>query len=197
LVSDDLLNEIGFYRSWVEYPFFSDHAPIFLQLELPPDLNFIPLSSMLTGSMIWILKILSLRCGKILSFFLKGTFKDGLIWKLQVLKRLTKSWYTEKVKLNKAKMIELEVDIKEIINLLAGDPTNQGAESSLRHLEMERNNILRQEEDQWRLGAEHCGWLVETTTLNFSIISPITTESENIFGRSKETTVNLSIIVMH
>jgi endonuclease/exonuclease/phosphatase family metal-dependent hydrolase len=35
LVSYDLLNEIRIYKSWVEYPFFSDHAPIFLQLDLP------------------------------------------------------------------------------------------------------------------------------------------------------------------
>jgi hypothetical protein len=38
MVSEDLLTEVGIYRSWVEFPFISDHAPILLQLELPPDL---------------------------------------------------------------------------------------------------------------------------------------------------------------
>jgi hypothetical protein len=48
-------------------------------------------------------------------------------------------------------MIAIEAEIKESIKNLVGDPTNQGAESTLRKLEMERNDILRQEEEQWRL----------------------------------------------
>jgi hypothetical protein len=35
-IYEDLLVSVGIYRSWVEYPFISDHAPIILQLELPP-----------------------------------------------------------------------------------------------------------------------------------------------------------------
>jgi hypothetical protein len=33
LVSEDLLMEARLHRAWVEYPYVSDHAPIFLQLE--------------------------------------------------------------------------------------------------------------------------------------------------------------------
>jgi hypothetical protein len=33
LVSEDFLMEVRLHRAWVEYPFVSDHAPIFLQLE--------------------------------------------------------------------------------------------------------------------------------------------------------------------
>jgi hypothetical protein len=36
LVSEDLLSDVGHYRSWVELPFISDHAPVFFQLDLPP-----------------------------------------------------------------------------------------------------------------------------------------------------------------
>jgi hypothetical protein len=54
-------------------------------------------------------------------------------------------------KWNRARMLELEADIKEHINLLTSDPTNQGAYSTLHHLEMERNVLLRQEEEKWRL----------------------------------------------
>jgi hypothetical protein len=32
-VSEELLSEVGIHRSWVEYPYISDHAPILLQLE--------------------------------------------------------------------------------------------------------------------------------------------------------------------
>jgi hypothetical protein len=33
VVSEDLLVEVRLHRAWVEYPYVSDHAPIFLQLE--------------------------------------------------------------------------------------------------------------------------------------------------------------------
>jgi hypothetical protein len=36
LISEDILNSVGLYRSWVEYPFVSDHAPVLLQLEITP-----------------------------------------------------------------------------------------------------------------------------------------------------------------
>jgi hypothetical protein len=36
LVSEDLLLSVGMYRSWVEYPFVSDHALVLLQLENTP-----------------------------------------------------------------------------------------------------------------------------------------------------------------
>jgi hypothetical protein len=32
-LSEDLLNNVGSYRSWVAYPYLSDHAPVILQLE--------------------------------------------------------------------------------------------------------------------------------------------------------------------
>jgi hypothetical protein len=35
-LSEDLIESVGIYRAWVEYPFISDHAPILLQLDLPP-----------------------------------------------------------------------------------------------------------------------------------------------------------------
>jgi hypothetical protein len=36
LLSEDILASVGLYRSWVEYPFVSDHAPVLLQLEITP-----------------------------------------------------------------------------------------------------------------------------------------------------------------
>jgi hypothetical protein len=32
-LSEDLLNNVGSYRSWVDYPYLSDHAPVISQLE--------------------------------------------------------------------------------------------------------------------------------------------------------------------
>jgi endonuclease/exonuclease/phosphatase family metal-dependent hydrolase len=37
LVTEDILISSELYNSWVEIPFISDHAPIILQLESPPN----------------------------------------------------------------------------------------------------------------------------------------------------------------
>jgi endonuclease/exonuclease/phosphatase family metal-dependent hydrolase len=42
LLSEDLVLSSGIFRSWVDFPFISDHAPILLQLELPPVYKAIP-----------------------------------------------------------------------------------------------------------------------------------------------------------
>jgi exonuclease III len=34
LILEEFLSGVGIYRSWVEYPYISDHAPILLQVEL-------------------------------------------------------------------------------------------------------------------------------------------------------------------
>jgi hypothetical protein len=36
LISEELLPSVGIYRSWVEYPYVSDHASVLLQLEISP-----------------------------------------------------------------------------------------------------------------------------------------------------------------
>jgi len=36
LISEELLTSVGIYRSWVKYPFVSDHALVLLQLEISP-----------------------------------------------------------------------------------------------------------------------------------------------------------------
>jgi hypothetical protein len=41
-ISEDLQPLVGIYRSWVEYPYISDHAPILVQLDLPYTLIFYP-----------------------------------------------------------------------------------------------------------------------------------------------------------
>jgi hypothetical protein len=36
IVSEGLLSMCDLYRTWVEYPFISDHAPIILQMDISP-----------------------------------------------------------------------------------------------------------------------------------------------------------------
>jgi endonuclease/exonuclease/phosphatase family metal-dependent hydrolase len=64
LVAETLLSEVGFYRSWVELPFVSDHAPVLLQLELRLPIKFFLLNLMNIGFVQRILQPLWKEYGK-------------------------------------------------------------------------------------------------------------------------------------
>jgi hypothetical protein len=74
-----------------------------------------------------------------------------MVLKLQSLKFFTKSWYKNKVKISRGRLLELEAEIKVVLLSLFEYQTNQGTNSLLRQVELERNKILQQEEDHWRL----------------------------------------------
>jgi len=42
MFAKDLINDTGLYSSWVEFPYISDHAPVLLQLDLPPSYKIYP-----------------------------------------------------------------------------------------------------------------------------------------------------------
>jgi hypothetical protein len=74
-----------------------------------------------------------------------------LLWKLQILKKQTKSWIKDFRARKLVNLISLESDIKVFIGQLEGDPSNQAVASSLRQSELDRNLILRSEEELWRI----------------------------------------------
>jgi hypothetical protein len=70
--------------------------------------------------------------------------KDHL--EIKRTKKKTKVWIKELLTKKKEKLLALESDIKDKIKFLESDHT-----CSLRHLELERNEILKSEEEQWCL----------------------------------------------
>jgi len=89
----------------------------------------------------------------------EGGRQNKLVWKLKVLKTHTKLWYKESIARNKEKLRSLESGIKDLIMRLVDDSSNLEEEKLLRHLELERNNILRGLEEQWRI-CSRATWLV-------------------------------------
>jgi hypothetical protein len=87
--------------SWVEYPFFSDHAPIFLQLR-SPDRH---ISTSFKFNHNWLTEddytelVSSVWRDPI--FLSEDNAQHRLFWKLQVLKARSKSWFHEKSNLEK------------------------------------------------------------------------------------------------
>jgi hypothetical protein len=84
-------------------------------------------------------------------FLTEESTQKRMVLKLQSIKNLTKSWHKNKVKISRGRLLELEAEIKAVLLSPFEDQTNQGTESLLRKLELERNKILQQEEDHWRL----------------------------------------------
>jgi hypothetical protein len=92
LLSEDLVLSSGIFRSWVDFPFISDHAPILLQLELPPVYKAIPFKF----NPVWRTeKDFITLVHKLWSdpLYLKEPCKQKrMVWKLKDLKKNTKSW---------------------------------------------------------------------------------------------------------
>jgi len=95
LIYEDLIESIGIYRAWVEYPYVSDHASILLQLDIPPlykvnPFNFNPLW---TKPNDFILMMQNLW--KDPKYLIETSKKKCLVWKLKDLKVITKRWQKE------------------------------------------------------------------------------------------------------
>jgi hypothetical protein len=151
LVSEDLLIASGLYNSWVELPFISDHAPILLQLEAPPNYKIYPFKF----NPQWISEVgfgeLVFKVWNDPMFLAENGKQCRILWKLKELKRRTKIWLKALVKEKKEKLVALESEIKDKNKLLESDISNNALVVSLRLLEGERNEILKSEEYQWRL----------------------------------------------
>jgi len=143
LVAEDLLIDIGLYRSWVEFPYISDHAPILLQMELPPAYKIYPYKF----NAQWIIEKefvdIVIKAWNDPIFLTEGGRKIRIIRKLQELKKQTKNWHKENPIQKKDKLVSLESDIKETIKMMGGDPSDQATVIALWYLELERNGILK------------------------------------------------------
>jgi len=92
LLSEDLVLSSGIFRSWVEFPFISDHAPILLQLEVSPVYKEIPFKC---NPIWWSERDFITLVHKLWNdpLHLQESCKQKrMVWKLKHLKKNTKSW---------------------------------------------------------------------------------------------------------
>jgi endonuclease/exonuclease/phosphatase family metal-dependent hydrolase len=141
LVADGFLSTSGLPSSWVEFPFFSDHAPILLQLrltELPRSPPFKFNHSWLTSADYTDLVKLVWTDPRFIS---EVNPQLRLTWKLKVLKSKSKSWYHRKKAEDQARLLSLETEITKLI--LCSTTTAWTVEESdrLKRLESNRDSI--------------------------------------------------------
>jgi exonuclease III len=151
LVSEGLLSVVGLYRSWVEFPYISDHAPVLVHWRFLPIYKAYPFK--LNAHWLHEKDYVALvhKIWKDPIFLTEGGRQNILVWKLKVLKSHTKLWYKASIARSKAKLVTLESDIKDTIMRLVGILQIWKRKNISKQMELERNNILRGVEEQWRL----------------------------------------------
>jgi hypothetical protein len=95
LVSEGSLSTLGLSRTWVEYPFISDHAPILLQLEKSPLYRVFPFK--FNSQWLQNTEFINLvhTLWKDPRFLVEGNQQHRIVWKLKELKLQTKGWIKE------------------------------------------------------------------------------------------------------
>jgi hypothetical protein len=150
-VAEYLLIDATRYRSWVELPFISDHAPIVLQLDYGYNLVAYPFkfnpSFLLEDSF----------CDLVQNYW--GTQQDvvgdgaqhRLSTKLFGLKAEVKKWLATKKKKELALYIHLEEEIAKLTEQFLQSDLDHDLRTRLKELEAERNKLLLDEEGRWWL----------------------------------------------
>jgi hypothetical protein len=150
IISEGLLSVQGLYRSWVEYPFISDHAPIYYSWKLRRCIDPYPFKL----NLLWVLeedyKFLVYKVWKDPKFNTELGCQRRLVWKLKELKRKTKEWAKQREGNIQKRMVSLESQIKDTFLNFVDDYSQLDKEILLGNLEMERNKLLKINEEKWR-----------------------------------------------
>jgi hypothetical protein len=150
LISEHLISTEDRIRTWVDYPFLSDHALIFLQLD--SSIHKIAYPFKLNSG--WLLEAdfnsIVVEVWKDPLYLSEPCIQHRFIWKLKSLKACIKSWAANHKKLNAQRLLDIETEIQFL--LLADVHARVIGDCSLvlKGLETKRNQLLLKEEATWR-----------------------------------------------
>jgi len=151
LVSGELIERFGWYKSWVSQEMSSDHLPVNLQV----DFHFHKVHYPFKFNRIWIREesfqeaVKHYWSGMTTDHTLSE--KENFIHKLSTLKKFVVRWIRLKVKEQSLELIKVEA---EIAALLESDHTitfNTVDKDRLLTLQQRKDHLLLQEEITWRL----------------------------------------------
>jgi hypothetical protein len=151
LVVEAFLTSSSSPSSWVEFPFVSDHAPILLKL-LPPTLHR---STPFKFNHHWLhygdYSTLVREVWSDHRFLDEENPQRCLAWKLNVLKSKSKKWFLELKLTQSARLTQLESAIQNYIYSSSTTALTEVETVDLAALESNRADILREQENAWRL----------------------------------------------
>jgi hypothetical protein len=150
LVSEDLLSSVEIYRSWVEYPFVSDHAPVIIQLEISPFFKAYPFKFNSQWLVDQDFTSLVHKSSKIPKFLIESGKQKRIGWKLKELKFKTKQWEKSRTIKENSHLVQIELDIKNLLQPSSGGLRTLQEDLILKNLEQIRNKYLKEKEELWR-----------------------------------------------
>jgi hypothetical protein len=151
LVSEDLLLEVRLYRTWVEYPYVSDHAPIIFQMENTIIQKAFPFKFHAQWLAEKEFNDMVIKLWKDQKYLQEGDCQGRFVWKLKDLKAITKRWAREKKARDTTALENLEGNIKYFLQKLSEGNSLAGGGVKIIRLESERNKHLKSQEDLWRI----------------------------------------------
>jgi hypothetical protein len=151
-LSDNLLQHSDRYRTWVEYPFISDHAPVILQLDSYSHCSTYPFK--FNPCWLWNsdFERLVTEVWTDQSYHHEVDVQRRLAWKLKDLKQKVKSWARLQIIKTTQRLSQLELNIQTLIrdNSMGNGNGSSNMEQHIKNLETERNKLLLIEEAHWR-----------------------------------------------
>jgi exonuclease III len=146
----DFLRTIGRYRSWVAYPYISDHAPVILQFDLNCHTKAYPFKL----NSLWLREDEFSRIVHEVwkdQLFLQETgIQRRLVWKLKFLKHRVKLWVLQHRSHSLMKLEKLEEDLRGFYQESSSGLRSREVEGQIKTLEKERSILLLVEEELWR-----------------------------------------------
>jgi hypothetical protein len=134
----------------VEYPYFSDHAPILVQFE---NLQF-PTAYPFKLNSTWLVEeefsTIVKEVWNDQGFNIESSIQQIFVWKLKVLKQRIKTWVKLQRKNKLFRLEKLEEELRDSYQEKMREVRGQLSDCHINILEEERNKLLLYEEELWR-----------------------------------------------
>jgi hypothetical protein len=150
-ISETFFTSSIFPSSGVALPFFSDHAPILLTLNLTVRLKPFPFKYNQHWADSPAFSALVHTVWNDPRFLRESNPQSRLVWKLTILKAHTKIWSKQKKAAEEIALNKLELEITHLIKKSTSAALSLEDEASLKAMEENRNSILLEDEKCWRL----------------------------------------------